>query len=112
MDTNLRSGRDLSRANVALAALFLGAFVVGTAELVVVGVLNLVVRDMAVSIGTAGMLVTAYALGISVGGPVLTALSMRLGRRTLLWLSLAAYVVGNVLAVWPSTSAYSSSRAC
>jgi MFS transporter, DHA1 family, inner membrane transport protein len=99
MDTTLRSGRGRSRAKAALAALFLGAFVVGTAELVVVGVLNLVARDMAVSIATVGTLVTAYALGISVGGPVLTALSMRLGRRFLLWLSLAAYVVGNVLAV-------------
>jgi DHA1 family inner membrane transport protein len=54
---------------------------------------------MAISIGTAGTLVTAYALGISIGGPALTAMSMRFGRRRLLWLSLATYVAGNVLAV-------------
>jgi len=84
---------------LALGALFLGAFVIGTAELVVIGVLNLIARDMAVSISAAGTLVTAYALGISIGGPVLYALSIRFGRRFLLRLSLAAYVAGNVLAV-------------
>lgn len=99
MSTAIRSGQGRSRTNLALAALFLGAFVVGSAELVVVGVLNLIARDMAVSISVAGTLVTAYALGISIGGPVLTALSMRFGRRFLLRSSLAAYVVGNVLAV-------------
>lgn len=87
------------RTALALGALFLGAFVVGSAELVVVGVLPLVARDVGVSVGVAGTLVTAYALGISVGGPVLTALSVRFGRRLLLGLSLAAYVVGNALAV-------------
>ena len=87
------------RASFALGALFLGAFVVGSAELVVVGILSLLARDLAVSIGSAGTLVTAYALGISVGGPVLAALSVRFGRRLLLGVSLAAYVVGNVVAV-------------
>ena len=68
-----------------------------------VGVLDLIAKDMAVSISTAGTLVTAYALGISIGGPLLTALSMRFGRRALLWLSLAAYVAGNALAAVAAT---------
>ena len=83
---------------MALAALFLGTFVLGTAELLVVGVIDLIAGDMAVSISTAGTLVTLYALGISIGGPLLTALSMRFGRRSVLLLSLALYVAGNVLA--------------
>ncbi len=99
MGEALRSGWSRSRTNLALGALFLGAFVLGTAELAVVGILNLIGEDMAVSISTAGTLVTAYALGISVGGPVLIAVSIRFGRRFLLWLSLAACVAGNVLAV-------------
>lgn len=82
---------------MALATLGLGAFVIGTAELVVVGILNIIAEDMAVSISTAGQLVTAYALGISVGGPVVTALTTRFGRRFLLRLSLAVYVAGNGL---------------
>jgi DHA1 family inner membrane transport protein len=39
--------------------LFLGAFVVGSAELVVVSVLNVATWDMDVSIGAVGTLVTA-----------------------------------------------------
>jgi DHA1 family inner membrane transport protein len=81
----------------ALAALGLGAFVVGTAELLVVGVLNLVAQDLGVSISTAGELVTGYALGISIGGPLLSAVTIRLDRRWLLWCSLLIYLVGNVL---------------
>jgi DHA1 family inner membrane transport protein len=87
------------RSNLALAILGLGAFVVGTAELVIVGILNLIAEDMQVSISTAGQLVTAYALGISLGGPLLTALTIRFGRRFLLCLSLVIYIAGNLLAV-------------
>jgi DHA1 family inner membrane transport protein len=85
------------RANLTLAALFLATFVLGSAELVVVGVLDLISGDLRVSIGTAGTLVTAYALGISIGGPLLTAATIRLRRRLVLLVSLAAYLAGNVL---------------
>jgi DHA1 family inner membrane transport protein len=91
-----RTGR---RGGLALATLMLGAFVVGTAELVVVGVLPLVADDMHVSISTTGQVVTAYALGISLGGPILNALTTRLDRRFLAWLCLACYIGGNALAV-------------
>jgi DHA1 family inner membrane transport protein len=87
------------RSRLALGTLMLGAFVVGTAELVVVGVLPLIATDMAVSISTTGQLVTAYALGISIGGPVLNALTTRFGRRFLAWVCLACYIAGTVLAV-------------
>lgn len=89
---------DARRTRPALAVLFLGAFVVGSAELVIVGILTLVADDLAVSVGTAGQLVTAYALGISIGGPVLTAVTMRLSRRPLLLGTMALYVVATALA--------------
>ncbi|HTZ29697.1 MAG TPA: MFS transporter [Streptosporangiaceae bacterium] len=91
-----REGRAGSRR--ALAALALGAFAIGTAELMVVGVLNLIARDEHVSVSDAGQVVTAYALGIAVGAPVVTALTARLGRRLLLCLALGAFTAGNVLA--------------
>ena len=59
----------LGRANLVLAALFLGAFVLGSSELLAVGVLNLIAADLRVSVTAAGALVTAYALGLAVGGP-------------------------------------------
>ncbi|MDG4861820.1 MFS transporter, partial [Streptomyces sp. T-3] len=87
------------RSKYALPVLGLGAFVIGTAELVIVGVLGLIADDLEVSVGTAGLLVTAYALGIAIGGPVLTALTIKVPRRTLLWLSLAVFIGGNLIAV-------------
>jgi DHA1 family inner membrane transport protein len=86
------------RGKLALGALALGAFAVGSAELVIVGILNLLAKGTGVPVSTAGQLVTAYALGIAVGAPVLTALTARLGRRFVLCLSLVAFVVGNVVA--------------
>ena len=87
------------RANLALATLFLGMFVLGSAELLVVGVLNLIAADLQVSIPTAGALVTAYALGLALGGPILTALTIRLDKRTVLIGTLILCILGNLVAV-------------
>jgi DHA1 family inner membrane transport protein len=84
---------------VALATLALVTFVIGTAELMIVGILDLIAADKDVSIGTAGHLVTAYALGIAFGAPILSALTARFGRRSLLQISIAVFVAGNVLAL-------------
>jgi len=86
------------RANLALATLFLGMFVMGSAELLVVGVLNLIAADLRVSIPAAGTLVTGYALGLAIGGPILTALTLRLNKRTVLAGSLVLFILGNVVA--------------
>ncbi len=86
-----------TRPGLALATLALGEFVIGTAELVVVGVLDLVADDMSVSISAAGLLVTAYALGISIGGPILTLLTTQVSRRALLCSALTVFVGGNLL---------------
>src|SRR4051794_10495690 len=89
--------RAAARNSRALAILGLGAFTVGTSELVVVGILDQIAGAAGVSIAGAGTLVTAYALGIAVGGPALTALTRRIDRRRMLLLALAAYVAANAL---------------
>lgn len=86
-------------ANLALATLFLGMFVWGSGELLVVGLLNRIAGDLRVSIPAAGVLVTAYALGLAVGGPVLTALTIRLDRRAILVGALALLVVCTLVPV-------------
>ncbi|MFJ4688122.1 MFS transporter [Streptomyces sp. NPDC088789] len=88
------------RNRLALASLGLGAFVIGTAELVIVGVLELISEDLGVSLSTAGLLVTAYALGVSIGGPIVTAATIRMPRRALLWVALGVFVLGNLVAVF------------
>jgi MFS transporter, DHA1 family, inner membrane transport protein len=81
----------------ALAMLFLGAFVMGSSELLVVGVLNLVAGDLSVSVSAAGTLVTGYALGLAIGGPILTALTIKLNRRTILCGTLMLAVACNLI---------------
>ncbi|MEU3252059.1 MFS transporter [Streptomyces sp. NPDC006997] len=104
MTSPAQSERSGPRTGFALGTLALGAFVMGTAELVIVGILNLIAEDIDVSVGTAGLLVTAYALGICLGGPLLTAATIRLGRHLLLWSALVVFLVANLLAA--VTAAY------
>lgn len=98
MSTSQQPGLSQTRVNLALATLFLGTFVLGTAELGVVGMLNLIANDMRVSISAVGTLVTAYALGLAIGGPILSALTIHFDRRLLLSSILFVYSGGTLLA--------------
>ncbi|MFI6484293.1 MFS transporter [Nonomuraea sp. NPDC050663] len=94
-----RAAHGQGKTTLALATLFLGTFVLGSAELLPVGVLSLIATDLKVSIPAAGALVTAYALGVAIGGPLLTALTIRLNKRTVLAGALLLCVVGNLVPV-------------
>ncbi|TQM37740.1 MFS transporter [Pseudonocardia cypriaca] len=87
------------RANLVLATLFLGMFVLGTAELLVVGVLNVIAADLQVSIPAAGASVTGYALGLAIGGPLLAALTIRLDKRLVLAGALLLFILANLVTV-------------
>ena len=80
-----------------LAVLFAGAFVMGCAEMLVVGLIDLIAIDLSVSLAAAGALVTANALGLAIGGPVLTFLVTRFDRRPVLIVATALFVAGNLL---------------
>jgi DHA1 family inner membrane transport protein len=82
---------------LALWALTLSAFAIGTTEFVIVGLLPVIAADLAVSLPSAGLLVSLYALGVAVGAPVLTALSSKMPRKTLLIGLMALFTVGNLL---------------
>ncbi|WPB57554.1 MFS transporter [Xylophilus sp. GOD-11R] len=83
---------------IALFALTLSAFAIGTTEFVIVGLLPTVAADLGVDLPSAGLLVSLYALGVAIGAPVLTALTGRLPRKTLLLGLMALFTVGNLLA--------------
>ena len=85
---------------LALFALALGAFAIGTTEFVIMGLLPEVAADLGVPIPTAGHLISAYALGVVVGAPLLTALSTRLPRKTALLLFMGVFLLGNLLTVF------------
>ena len=77
--------------NVYLLAL--GAFLVGTAELIVSGILNALAASLSITEAQAGQLVTAYSLGFAVGTPILAALTSRFNRTALSLASLLAFAV-------------------
>ncbi len=85
---------------LALLALAVGAFGIGTTEFVIMGLLPEVADDLHVSIPTAGHLVSAYALGVVIGAPLLAALTSRMSRRTVLIGLMVLFVVGNVLSAF------------
>ncbi|ADI11346.1 transmembrane efflux protein [Streptomyces bingchenggensis BCW-1] len=82
---------------LALLALAVGAFGIGTTEFVIMGLLPEIAADYGVSIPTAGLLVTGYALGVVVGAPLLTVLGAKVSRKQMLMLLMGLFVLGNVL---------------
>ncbi|MFJ8435033.1 MFS transporter [Kitasatospora sp. NPDC094019] len=82
---------------LALLALAVGAFGIGTTEFVIMGLLPEIAADYGVSIPTAGLLVTGYALGVVLGAPLLTALGTKVSRKRMLMLLMGLFVVGNLL---------------
>ncbi len=85
---------------LALWALTISAFAVGTTEFVIVGLIPTIAADLGVSIPSAGLLVSLYALGVTIGAPVLTALAERMHRKTLLLVLLTLFIVGNAYAAF------------
>ncbi|MFE1459852.1 MFS transporter [Streptomyces nigra] len=81
---------------LALLALAVVAFGIGTTEFATMGLLPQIADGIGVSVPQAGNVVSAYALGVVVGAPLLTGIGARVPhKRLLLWLS-ALFVVGNV----------------
>ncbi|WP_017595983.1 MFS transporter [Nocardiopsis potens] len=82
---------------IALLALAIGAFGIGTTEFVIMGLLPEVAAEYGVSVPTAGLLVTGYALGVVAGAPVMTALGTRVSRKRMLMLLMVLFIAGNLL---------------
>ena len=83
---------------IALLALTISAFAIGTTEFVIVGLLPTIAADLGVNLPSAGLLVSLYALGVAVGAPLLTALTGKLPRKTLLLSLMVLFTLGNLLA--------------
>ncbi|MCX4511960.1 MFS transporter [Streptomyces sp. NBC_01619] len=82
---------------LALLALAIGAFGIGTTEFVIMGLLPEVAGDFQVTIPTAGYLVTGYALGVVIGAPLMTVLGTKVSRKRMLMVLMGLFIAGNVL---------------
>ncbi|HTW18108.1 MAG TPA: MFS transporter [Nocardioides sp.] len=82
---------------LAVLALAVGGFAIGTTEFVTMGLLPQIAEGIGVSEPKAGHVISAYALGVVVGVPILSFFAARLPRRGLLVGLMAAYAVFNLL---------------
>jgi multidrug resistance protein len=89
---------DKRRSTLALLALAVSAFAIGTTEFISVGLLPLISKGLHVSVTTAGLTVTLYALGVTFGAPLLTPLTANMSRKSLLLWIMIIFIIGNVVA--------------
>ncbi len=99
--TAVRSRR--RHVRLAMIAMMLGSFGIGTTEFVAMGLLPEIARSMAVSEPHAGKLISAYALGVVIGAPVIAIAASRVPRRALLIGLMVAFTLGNAATVLAPT---------
>ena len=99
------------RATLAILALAIGGFAIGTGEFVSMGLLPNIADGVRISIPQAGHVISAYALGVMIGAPLIAAFGARLPRKRLLWWLMGAFALGNIAsALAPSYSTLLAAR--
>lgn len=83
---------------IALFALTLSAFAIGTTEFVTVGLVPTISSDLNISVPSTGLLVTMYALGVAIGAPILTALTSKYNKKYVLICAMVIFSIGHVVA--------------
>ncbi|WP_107839414.1 MFS transporter [Metasolibacillus meyeri] len=87
-----------NRNQLTIILLALGAFVTGTAEFIVSGILELVSIELDISIAIAGQLITIYSLSYAIGALVLVMLTSKFNRKKVILYALAIFILGNLVA--------------
>ncbi|MFD7872334.1 MFS transporter [Microbacterium sp. NPDC059771] len=82
---------------LALYSLALTVFVMGTSEFMLAGLLPAIADDLAIPVGSAGLLTSAFAIGMVVGAPVMAAFARGWPPRLTLLLCLLAFGACHVL---------------
>ncbi|MFJ4219398.1 MFS transporter [Curtobacterium luteum] len=96
---------------VGIAVLGLATFFAITTELMPVGLLGTMSRDLGVSESTMGVVVTVYAAAVALLALPLTSFTARLPRKTVLVATLVGYAVSNVMvALAPSFAVVCAGR--
>jgi DHA1 family inner membrane transport protein len=86
-----------SHVGLAITALALGGFAIGTTEFVTMGLLPEIAHGIGASNAKTGHIISAYALGVVVGAPVIVSLGARLPRRGLAIGLVLALGLGNAV---------------
>ncbi len=100
-----------TRRRLAMLALSIGGFGIGTTEFASMGLLPDVATSMSITEPVAGQMISAYALGVVVGAPAIATLAARVPRRILLIALMVAFTLGNLGTVFaPSFGELVASR--
>lgn len=90
---------------LALWALAIGAFGIGTTEFVIAGLLPAIADEFQITIPIAGYLATSYALGVFFGAPALIIFGSKIPRKAMLIFVMALFIIGNLITAFaPSLS--------
>ncbi|KUF26330.1 MFS transporter [Bacillus sp. G1(2015b)] len=77
--------------------LALAAFLIGTIEYIITGIIQMVADDLQVTTSAAGLLVTSLALSAAIGAPIVIALTINIDRRKILSWMLIIFTLSNIL---------------
>jgi DHA1 family inner membrane transport protein len=88
---------------LAVFALAVGSFAIGTTEFVAMGLLPDIASSLNITEPIAGHVISAYALGVVVGAPVIASLTARMPRKTLLLGLIGLFTLGNLASVLAPT---------
>ncbi|MDB5612956.1 MAG: major facilitator superfamily 1 [Devosia sp.] len=80
---------------LAILAMAIGSFGIGTGEFAIMGLLPNLARDMLVSEPEAGHVISAYALGVVVGAPLFAVLFAKAPRKPLMLWLMGLFALGN-----------------
>lgn len=80
---------------LAIFAMAIGSFGIGTGEFAIMGLLPNLAGDLGVTEPEAGHVISAYAFGVVVGAPLIAVLFARAPRKPLLLALMALFAVGN-----------------
>ncbi|MFP7347332.1 MFS transporter [Bacillus safensis] len=77
--------------------LALAAFLIGTIEYIITGIIQMVADDLHVTTSAAGLLVTSLALSAAIGAPIVIALTINIDRRKILSWMLIIFTLSNIV---------------
>ncbi|WP_197375984.1 MFS transporter [Mycolicibacterium baixiangningiae] len=96
---------------LAVMALALGGFGIGTTEFVAMGLLPDIAASLRITEPVAGHVISAYALGVVIGAPLIAALTARMPRKTLLLGLMVLFTVANLASMFaPSYATLMAAR--
>ncbi|WP_076261022.1 MFS transporter [Intrasporangium flavum] len=91
------------RTALAILALSVGGFAIGTTEFVTMGLLPQIAEGTGVDIATAGHYVSAYALGVVVGAPLIAVVAAKVPRKGLLMGLMGFFAVAHLAVLFADT---------